>query len=91
MVCLDPAAVADAWAGRVADHWAGHCRGLCQEPGHGSRPWALAAAQALEAVRQELLSQPRAEPWQLERKTAAGEPEREPPAAQDARQSAVPV
>jgi len=51
----------------------------------------LEAAQALEAVRQELLNQLRVEPWQLERQAAAGEPQREFPAAQDARQSAVPL
>jgi hypothetical protein len=50
----------------------------------------LEAAQALEAVRQELWNQPRAEPWQLERQ-AAVEPERELPAVQAVRQSAVPV
>jgi hypothetical protein len=59
MVCLGSAAVAGAWAGRVADHWAGHCRELCREPGHDFRLWALGAAQALGAVRRELWNQPR--------------------------------
>jgi hypothetical protein len=51
----------------------------------------LAAGQALEAVRQELWNQPRVEPWQLERRAAACEPERGLPAVRDVRQSAVPV
>ena len=89
MVCLDPAAVADAWAGRVEDHWAGHCRELCRERGHDFHPWALGAVLGPEAVRRELLNQPQDGLLHLWRQVVADEPEQGPPAAWDVGQLAV--